>query len=122
MASITGQAIELGGNSVSIPSSNGLSHSGGTETQQLGSWTVSFSVGQFQQQSSSCGSDNFNCFKQAAQTFIQSAGTLTDSLGKVGASMIQDGFYTAWHSAGLAEEASSYATSAESISEETAHY
>lgn len=117
MASINDQAIELDGNSISIPSSNDISHNGGTETRQISSWTVDFTVRQFQQKSSSCGSDKFNCFKEAAQTFIQSAGSLTDSLGKVGAFMMQDGFYTAWDSAGLAAEASSYATSAESISE-----
>lgn len=116
MASITDQTVEIGGGTVSIPSSIDLSQNGGTEIRQLGSWDVEFSMRQYQQPPSECGSGTFDCFKQAAQTFINSAGSLRDSLGTVGASMVLDGIYTAWDSAGLAAEASQYAITAESIS------
>lgn len=115
-ASITDQTVELTGASLSIPSSNDLSQSGGAVTKQLGPWTVEFSTRKFQQTAPACGSNKYNCFKQAAQYFIQSAESLTDSLGKVGASMVLDGIYTAWDLAGLVAEASPYATTAESIS------
>ncbi|KUI54448.1 Subtilisin-like protease 2 [Cytospora mali] len=117
VANITDQAIELGSTSVSIPNTIDLMLNGGRETQQLGPWTVEFSMREFQKVTSSCLSGKFTCFKQAAQSFIDSAGTLAASLGKVGASMLQDGFCDAWDAAGLAAEASPYATTAESMSE-----
>ncbi|KUI63811.1 Subtilisin-like protease 2 [Cytospora mali] len=117
IAKITDQAIELGSTSISIPSSMDLMLEGGRKTQQLGPWIVEFSMRQFQKCTSSCLSGKFTCFKKAAQSFVDSAGTLAASLGKVGASMLQDGFCDAWDAAGLATEASPYATTTESMSE-----